>query len=207
MDWILAPSGLTMAELGAHPGGMPVPAPLPTRERAYEERGFPTPSGKMEFASGVLERHAAQLGVDPLPAYVPPGCSAEPDAELAAEYPFVLSSGSRLPMFIHSRTYRLPWTRALRPEPAADLNPADARRLGVAQGDLIELATPAAAIRVHANLTELGQPGVVYMYHGCPEADVNLLLDAEYLDPVSGFPGYKGVRCRVTRVGAEGGRP
>ena len=41
--------------------------------------------------------------------------AAGPDAE--RDYPFILNAGSRLPMFIHSRTYRLPWTRALRPLP------------------------------------------------------------------------------------------
>ena len=169
--------GMKMAELREHPGGMPVPGPLPNPERKYRDKGFPTPSGKMEFASSILRKHAARTGIDALPTYRPPKHSAEATPEMAREYPFVLNTGSRLPMFVHSRTYRLPWTRSLRPDPAADINPADARRLGIAQGDRIELATPSGAIRVLANLTELGQPGVVHMYHGCPEADVNTLLD------------------------------
>ena len=121
-------------------------------------------------------------------------------AGLAADYPFILNTGSRLPMFVHSRTYRLAWTRSLRPRPAADLNPADAARLGIRHGDEIELATPSGAIRVLANLTELGQPGVVHMYHGHAEADVNLLFDPDYLDPISGFPGFKALLCSVRRV-------
>ena len=106
-------------------------------------------------------------------------------------------------MFIHSRTYRLSWTRGLRPRPAADLNPADARALGVAQDDEIELSSPSGSIRVLANLTELAQPGVVHMYHGHPEADVNLLLDPDDLDPISGFPAYRSALCRVDKVRAE----
>jgi hypothetical protein len=38
------------------------------------------------------------------------------------------------------------------------------------------------------------------MYHSHPEADVNLLLDPDALDPVSGFPGYRSSRCRVAKV-------
>jgi hypothetical protein len=38
------------------------------------------------------------------------------------------------------------------------------------------------------------------MYHAYPEADVNSLIDADYLDPISGFPGFKGLLCRVERV-------
>ena len=202
MDWILAPAGLTMAELAAHPGGMPVPAPSGPQERGYESGGFPTPTGKMELASSVLSRHAAVTGVDPLPVYVPP---RHEDAGLAGDYPFVLSTGSRLPMFIHSRTYRLRWTRGLRPDPTVDLNPADARRLGVGQDEWVDLTSPAGTVRVRAALTELAMPGVVYLYHDCPEADANLLLRADDLDPVSGFPAYKGARCRVTKPGGGGG--
>ena len=44
------------------------------------------------------------------------------------------------------------------------------------------------------------------MYHGHPDADVNLLLDPDYLDPISGFPGYRSALCRVDRVEAEEAR-
>ncbi len=203
MDWILAPAGLTVAELAAHPGGAPVPAPLVPGERGYETGGFPTPTGKMELASTVLAAHTAVTGIEALPVYVPP---RHETAGLADEFPLVLSTGSRLPMFIHSRTYRLPWTRGLRPDPAADLSPADARDLGVGQDDWVDLTTPAGSVRVRANLTELVPPGMVSLFHDHPEADANLLLGADDLDPVSGFPAYKGARCRVTRVTGEGGR-
>ena len=205
MDWIFEPSGMTMAELREHPGGMPVPVPLLNPERKYRDTGFPTPSGKMELASTILQKHATELGIDALPTYRPPEYSAEATPDMARDYPFTLNTGSRLPMFVHSRTYRLPWTRSLRPDPAVDINPADARRLGIGQGDEIELATPSGAIRVLANVTELGQPGVVHMYHGCPEADVNTLLEPDYLDPISGFPGFKALLCSVRKVGPPPG--
>jgi anaerobic selenocysteine-containing dehydrogenase len=200
LDWIFEPSGLTTAQLKPHPGGLPVPHPLPNAERKYREKGFPTPTGKMELSSTILQKHAAALGIDALPTYRPPKHSAEATPDLAREYPFILNTGSRLPMYVHSRTYRLPWTRSLRPRPTADINPADALRLGIGHDDEIEIATPTGAIRVRANLSELGQPGVVHMYHGCPEADVNSLLDPDYLDPISGFPGFKALLCSVRKV-------
>lgn len=204
MDWIMAPSGMTMTELKEHPGGMPVPHPPDNPERKYRDHGFPTPTGRMELTSTVLEKFSSELAVDALPTYRPPKYSAEGSPDLAGEYPFILNTGSRLPMFVHSRTYRLPWTRSLRPEPTADLNPADARRLGIEAGDEIELSTPAGAIRVRAGLTELGRPGVVHMYHDHPDADVNLLLEPDYLDPISGFPGFKALLCRVQKVPGNG---
>jgi anaerobic selenocysteine-containing dehydrogenase len=166
LDWVFAPSGMTMAKLAVGPG----------------------------------------IAVDALPTWKPAEELAAAGPGLERDYPFILNSGSRLPMVIHSRTYRLQWTRGLRPGPAADVNPDDARALGVAQGDWIELSSPAGSIRVLANITELARPGVVHMYHGHPEADVNLLLDPDDLDPISEFPAYRSARCRVDKVAADDAR-
>jgi hypothetical protein len=74
----------------------------------------------------------------------------------------------------------------------------------------VELSTPVgAAIQVKANLTELVPPGVAQVYHNLPGADINLLLPGDYLDPISGFPGYKSLICAVKKIapaaaGAQG---
>ncbi len=199
-DWILEPSGMRIAELKTHPAGMPVPSPSPTTHRGYEKSGFRTPSGKMEFSSSILEKYSDLPGIDGLPIYAEPPFSPVSSPERAKAYPFVLSTGARLPMFIHSRLFRLPWVRSLRPDAAADLNPADASALGIAQGDAIELATPTGSIWVRANLSHMIRPGDVHMFHGYPEADVNRLLEGDYLDPISGFPGYKAALCAVRKM-------
>jgi anaerobic selenocysteine-containing dehydrogenase len=201
IDWILEPSGITVAELKKHPGGMFAPNPIHVPEKKYLREGFKTPSGKMEFKSTVLEKYEGRPGFEALPVYTPPKYSRESAPEMAREYPFILNTGSRLPMFIHTRTFRLTWTSGLRPNhPAADINPGDAARLGVGQDDLIRISTPKDAILVKANLTRTVQPGVIHMYHGHAEADVNVLFEDDYLDPLSGFPGFKSALCRVEKV-------
>ncbi len=201
VDWILEPSGITVAELKKHPGGMFVPNPVRMPERKYLNGGFKTPSGKLEFKSSVLEKYEGRHGFEALPVYAPPRHSAEASPDLAREYPFVLNTGSRLPMFVHTRTFRLSWTSSLRPNhPSADVNPADAARMGIGQDEAIRISTHRGAITVRANLTQAVQPGVVHMYHGHPEADVNVLFDADYLDPLSGFPGFKSALCKVEKV-------
>lgn len=201
IDWILEPSGLTVAELKKHPAGMFVPNPVRAPERKYLKTGFKTPSGKFEFKSKVLEKYEGRPGFEALPVYTPPKQSRESTPELAKEYPFILNTGSRLPMFVHTRTFRLSWTSSLRPDfPSADLNPGDGARLGVRQGDRICIATPNGAIEVKANLTEMVQPGVIHMYHGHAAADANSLLDKDNLDPLSGYPGFKSALCRVEKV-------
>jgi len=204
MDWILEPSGMKMAELKKHPAGMPVPNPLPVTYKKYEKNGFSTPSGKMEFVSLILEKHSDRPGIDGLPIYNEPTLSPVSTPDMAADYPLVLNTGTRLPMFVHSRTFRLPWTRSLRRDAMVDLNPTDASRYGIAPGDLVELSTPYGAIQVRAHVTELARPGVAHMYHGYAEADVNTLMSGDYLDPVSGFPGFKASLCAVRKVAPEG---
>jgi len=201
VDWILQPSGITVAGLKKHPAGMFVPNPMKPPQKKYLRQGFKTPSGKMEFKSKVLEKYEERPGFEALPVYTPPKHSRESTPELAQQYPFVLNTGSRLPMYVHTRTYRLSWTNSLRPNhPAADLNSADASRLGIKQDDTIRISTPKDAIVVKANVTQMIQPGVIHMYHGHSEADVNVLFAGDYLDPLSGFPGFKSALCKVEKV-------
>ena len=201
INYILDPSGMTMEELVKHPGGMTAKGFKPPVYKKYEAGGFKTPSGKMEFVSGVLSKYKDLDGHDPLPVYAPPKQSAETTPDLFREYPFIINTGSRLPMFIHSRTFRLPWTKALRPRPAADLNPDDAAKLGIKQGDAIKICTPKGEISVFANISDMVLEGVVCMYHGYKEADVNSIISGGYLDPVSGYPGFKSFLGKIVKAG------
>jgi len=80
-----------------------------------------------------------------------------------------------------------------------DINPVDAAPRSISQEDWVNLSTPRGSIRVRANLTEMVALGVVNMYHGYPEASVNLLIEPDYLDPISAYPGFKSLLCQVTR--------
>lgn len=68
MEWIFAPAGVTIEELRKHPGGIPLTGRPESGYEKYREKGFPTPSGKMEFTSLVLK----EAGMDPLPVYRDP---------------------------------------------------------------------------------------------------------------------------------------
>jgi len=197
LDWVFEPAGLSVAELRKHPDGLTVPVTPPVYKK-YETEGFHTPSGKVECVSEVIKK--LQPSCPPLPAYAPPAQSREATPRLADEYPLILNTGARLPMFIHSELFRLPWTRSLRPDPAADINKDDASALGIEQGDDIIISTPKGSINVKANISDMALKGTVFMYHGYPEADVNTLIEADYLDPISGFPGFKSLLCKVEKA-------
>ncbi|MFH1490925.1 MAG: molybdopterin dinucleotide binding domain-containing protein, partial [Pseudomonadota bacterium] len=195
VDWILKPTGLTVATLKKHPGGMFIPDVQMPPFRKYLKMGFPTPSGKMEFTSTILK----EAGLDPLPRYNEPKLSPRSTPDVAKKFPLILTTGARLPMYQHSRTFRLPWTRRLRPDAGVDINPRDAAARGIGAGDWVELSTARNKVRVRANPTEVVPAGVVSIYHAWPEADVNLLFEPDYQDPISGFPGFKSLLCEVKK--------
>lgn len=192
-DWMFEPSDIKMADIKPHPGGNFLKNRPHTSYEKYRETGFSTPSGRMEFASKFLE----QFGMDPLPVYREPLHSPVATPEIAKKYPLILTTGARLLMFMHSRMYRIDPARKSRPDPAVDIHPKDALHRGIVSGDWVTLMTPRGSIRVRANLTDLVPPGVVSMYHGDPKGDVNELIDPNYRDPISGYPGYKSMLCEV----------
>jgi anaerobic selenocysteine-containing dehydrogenase len=196
LDWILKPSGLTINRLKKHPAGYKVKGVKMPPYRKYEKAGFPTPSGKMEWTSSIL----AEAGFDALPTYKEPKLSPLSDQKLKKKFSLILTTGARLPMYIHSRTFRLPWTKQLRPDPMLDINPMDAAKRNISQGDWVELSTPRNTIEVKANLTEVVPLGVINIFHGYRKPEINTLLDPDYLDPISGFPGFKSLICEVAKV-------
>ncbi|RJR53736.1 MAG: hypothetical protein C4576_01340 [Desulfobacteraceae bacterium] len=200
IDRILEPAGLTVDELKRHPGGMALPPLQMPPFLKYRRNGFPTPSGKMELSSSLLR----EAGINPLPRYQEPRLSPNSTPEIAERFPLILTTGARLPMYQHSRTFRLGWTRGLRQDASADINPKDASDRGIRQEDWIRLSTPRNAVRVRANITEVVPPGVVNIYHAWPEADVNRMVEPDYLDPISGFPGFKSLLCEVRREEKDG---
>ena len=123
-----------------------------------------------------------------------------PKSKEAGKYPLILTTGARLPMYVHSRTFRLDKTRGLRPDPFLDINPQDAEPRGVGQDDWVSLSTKRHALRVRANVTEIVPPGMINFYHAWPEADANLLIEPDYLDPISGYPGFKSLLCDVKKM-------
>jgi hypothetical protein len=49
-------------------------------------------------------------------------------------------------------------------------------------------------------VSETVPPGVVNIYHGRPEADVNTLIDPDYREPISGFPAFKSLLCEAKQA-------
>ena len=77
---------------------------------------------------------------------------AEGGSERCAEYPFIATSGRRIPVYFHSEHRQLPWCREQWPAPRVEINPEDAAELGIEQGDWVWIETPEGKIRQTADL-------------------------------------------------------
>ena len=165
-------------------------------ERSYLERGFGTPTGKVEFVSTILE----EAGYPGLPEYREPYWSPLSAPELARRYPLVLTSGARSRFFTHSQGRALRALTRWEPEPRLQMSPADAEAREIRDGDTVRLFSPLGSVTMRAQVTDTVPPGVVNAPHGWAEADVNLLIPDDGLDPISGFPPFKSSLCQIEPV-------
>ena len=184
----------------SYPGGYTMTNVRMPGYKKYESDGFATPSGKMEFDS--VSCSSTALTACP---YTPSRPTARrPRRTWPGNSRWCSTPVRALPMFIHSRTFRNPWNLGLAPEPFIGINPEDAAVRGIADNDRVVVATPRSTVNVRARLTNGIVPGAVSIYHGWTTVEVNELIDPDYLDPISGFPGFKSLLCQVIEAKAKG---
>lgn len=197
MQYILAPSGLTLKELKEHPAGMQGRNLTEPSTRNFEHELFNTPSGKIELKSLVLERYRGSHGYEGLPVFQDFRENAGIDRE---QFPLILSTGCRKPQFFHARLYRVEWLKDLEQAPLVEIHPEDGNKYGIGEGDVVKITSPSGSVTGIAEYNISGAEGVAYMYHGSGAGDANKLIRKEYVDPISGFPGFKGYFCRIEKV-------
>lgn len=196
MNYILKPSGLSLEELREHPEGRKGKNLIPPQFKNYEKQPFATPSGKIEFLSEVLKKYGGSHGYNGLPEYRDYREITNIDRE---QYPFILNTGSRKPQYFHARTYRIPWLAAIEDATLVEMHPEDAQKYGMKEGDKVLVSSPAGTMEGILSCCVNGREGIVNIYHGNKNGEANNLIDRNYVDPISGFPGYKSYFCQVER--------
>jgi predicted molibdopterin-dependent oxidoreductase YjgC len=124
--------------------------------------------------------------------YAPP--AEEPDRD----YPFLLTTG-RILYHYHTGTMsrRVESLDAIRPEGFVEVNPEDARALGLNDGGLCEVVSRRGKLTARAVLTARSRPGSVFMAFHFAEAAANLLTN-DALDPVAKIPEFKVCAVRLS---------
>jgi len=198
--------GVTYEDLqNASPGPVNIPMEGEPKFKKYElgmlrkdgKPGFDTPTGKVEFTSEILKKY----GMDPLPIYVEPVFSPVSTPGIYKEFPLIMNSGNRIPMYQHSRQRELPWLRSLMPEPMVRLHPINAKERGLSDGDMVRITSPVNREGIEAKLeiTNILKPGMIDMFHGWEKANVNLLIARDFCK-ISGFPPFKEGLCQIEKA-------
>jgi anaerobic selenocysteine-containing dehydrogenase len=169
-------------------------------------------------ASVAMPGLAARVAIDARPvAFEPPQFEGA-----LAEYPFHFQPFPS-PAFLDGSLAHLPWLQEM-PDPLTsamwsswvEINPATAARLGIGDGDVVEVVSPAGALRTAAVVTPGIAPDVVAMpvgqghrtftryASGRGENPVELL--AARAEPATGALAWAATRVKVTRIGGPDGR-
>ncbi len=182
-------------------------ATFPYEVGNFAGQSFKTPSGKVELFANSM----AEVGLDPLPDYVPP-LYKRPVDRPATDFPLVLQTGQREKTYHHSRFREQAWARKVSPEPTLCIHPRTAMRLGVDEGDWVAVETEASAgpCRLRVKITDRTTPEVVTTGIGWwrPEGtgpafdalDINVNAALTYRGPMDAATGSVDTRylpCRV----------
>jgi formate dehydrogenase alpha subunit len=124
-----------------------------------------------------------------------------PAKELPDEqYPLVLTTG-RVLYHWHggTMTRRSEGLDEIYPEAMVEINPQDADRLQIADGEMVRVSSRRGEVVAKAEVVERPEPGVVFMTFHFREAAANLLTNP-VVDPVAKIPEYKVAAVRVEKT-------
>ena len=172
----------------------------------YRQKGFKTPSKKIELFSGRLK----DAGYDPLPDYHPP-YYAEPNPD----FPLTLITGIRTMAYHHSRFRNHEWARKIQNEPEIRIHPTTAARYGVSGDDWVWLETTSGVGRVLLKVritsevpADIVATGMGWWYPEIKSADHGSLtfnVDTAIAygppwDPISGSAEARNNACTIRRA-------
>ena len=158
----------TRAAKPASPNVVPIPSPdgdaegrrlVGVKVDGEIRRGFPTPSGRLEFFSRTLAEWGWREYAIPtyIKSHVHPD-NLEPDQT-------ILISTFRLPIQIHTRSANAKWLNEIAHTNPLWLHPSHAATLNVRTGDLVRVETEIGYFVVKAWVTEGIKPGIVACSH------------------------------------------
>ena len=132
-------------------------------------------------------------------------------AQLEKDFPFNLIAGERRTYNANAVIRNYEWAKTDKAG-CLKVNPLDAEKHGIEEGDAVKLTSPTASIKILTTITSEVKPGVISMPHGhgikYNEDDTykevgampNILTTAKYCDPLAKTPYHKNVRVKLEKV-------
>ena len=154
-------------------------------ERLFEDTGFGTASGKARF----------------IPAHPPWQNYAAVVDRQRQNHRFWINNGRSNHIWQTSFHHRyLEFYRERAPIPYLEMHEGDAADLGIAEGDLVEVANDMGSVQAMAYPTDAVKPGHCFMLFGQPRGAAGDLV-SDHVDPATTIPWYKGVWADVRLIG------
>ncbi|MGX5696096.1 molybdopterin oxidoreductase family protein [Agromyces soli] len=170
---------------------------LDSGEAAY----WPYPRGGTGTPRLFAERFGHPDGLARLVAVSP---AARPET-VPGDGELVLVTGRLLEHYQSgSQTRRVRELREAQPEARATLHPATAERLGIAEGDELEVSNERGRARCRARISLDLRPETVFLPFHFGGSEAANLVTSDAVDPVSAMPEFKTTIVRVSRLEPAG---
>jgi anaerobic selenocysteine-containing dehydrogenase len=221
-DEIIKPSGLTFGELQQKGWAFP-PEGHPSHPyhrfekgllRPDKRPGFQTPSGMVELYSVLRE----EWGLEPVVEYEEPPFTPVTQPELFKEYPLILSTGRRSPVYFHTEHRNIPWLREIDPDPVVEVHPETAAAAGIGHGDWVWVENWLGRCRMKAKVTPVvpkwmvmaahgwwfpEEPGAEPSLHGVWKSNISQLIPMGYQGKDGLGAPIKHLLCRIYKADSE----
>ncbi len=124
--------------------------------------------------------------------------------ESTANYPFLMLVGPILFQHVSgAMSGRADGLKFLAPEAVAELHPSDAKKNAIKDGDLIEVDSGRASVKLKCRHNTQVKEGSIFLPSSFEEVSVSSLFDVE-VDPASGGLSFGVLPVKITKTVAEG---
>jgi formate dehydrogenase alpha subunit len=123
-----------------------------------------------------------------------------PDELPDKEFPYLLTTG-RIYVHYHTGTMtrRSPSLNKEVEEGFVEINPREARELGIRQGEKIKILSRRGAIEIKADLSERMEGNTIFIPFHFAESAANVLTNPAF-DPIAKIPEFKVCAVRIERI-------
>ncbi|WP_313756159.1 molybdopterin-dependent oxidoreductase [Tissierella sp.] len=164
------------------------------------EKGFPTPTGKFEIKSTILEKY----GYEGLPVYIDPyelGYKEE-------KYKFLLTTGARSLFRYNSFGSNIEELAIKEKEVNVAISQRDAEHFNIEDGEKVKVETPFGSMVFPAKISNIMEGvlhipyggGSSFQVEGWSKYNPNEICGYNFRDDISGFITCKAVPCNISKT-------